>query len=116
MKALSLKINKEIRSISILSCDIERAMLHFIFGSFGALAVLYVFLLGNMVSNIVQRRTLELNARTLSGEVRDLELTYLSMSGSIDLALSHSMGFKETKVNFATRKSLGSIKTFKNDI
>ena len=84
----------------------EKLILNIIFCSFGALAFLYVLFLGNMVGNIIERRSLEANARALSSEVKDLELTYLSMSNNVDLALSHSMGFQETKITFATRKSL----------
>jgi len=93
--------------VSIINNNIERILLNFVVLSFGTLAFIYLLLLGNMVSNIVARRSLEINARALSGEVRDLELTYLSMSNSVDLPLSYSMGFKETKASFATRKSLG---------
>ena len=84
----------------------EKLILNIIFCSFGALAFLYVLFLGNMVGNIIERRSLETNARALASEVKNLELTYLSMSNNVDLALSHSMGFQETKITFATRKSL----------
>ena len=84
----------------------EKLILNIIFCSFGALALLYVLFLGNMVGNIIERRSLEANARALSNEVKDLELTYLSMSNNVDLAFSRSMGFQETKITFATRKPL----------
>lgn len=123
MKAISSKMH--IMGANIINNNLERFILNFILCSFGALALLYVFLLGNTVRDIVERRGLEINARTLSNEVRNLELTYLSMSNNIDLTLSYSMGFKETKPMFATRKSLGfrtlgvpldSVKTLQNDL
>ena len=107
MKALNLKINKGIQNISIFNYDIERILPKFIFWSFGVIALFYIFFLGNMVFDIVERRSLEANARILSNEVRDLELTYLSMTNDIDLPHSYLLGFKETKAVFATRKSLG---------
>jgi hypothetical protein len=58
----------------------------------------------------------EADARKLSNEVLELELTYLDKSNKIDFALAESLGFKETKANFATRKSLGSIKFAKNEL
>lgn len=67
---------------------------------------LYVLFLGNMIDNIMERKNLEALAYTLSSEVRDLELTYLSMSSNVDLDLSHSLGFKEIQTTFATHKSL----------
>lgn len=114
MKQINSKI--KMHSASILNNNIERLVLNIMLWSFAALALWYVLILGNMVSSIVERRTLETNARTLSNEVADLELTYLSVSNNIDLNLSHSLGFKETKAKFATRKSLGSIKLAKNEI
>jgi hypothetical protein len=38
------------------------------------------------------------------------------MSNKIDLGFSYSLGFKEAKTKFATRKSLGSIKVVSNEI
>ena len=107
MRAISSKLYIYIKGIDIINNNIEKLTLNFIFVSFGALALLYVLFLGNTVKNIVERKSLETEARTLSAEVRDLELTYLSLSNNIDLPLSYSMGFKEVKANFATRKALG---------
>ncbi len=107
MKQISSKLKMRIKNVNIINNNIEKFIFNIIFLSLGALALLYVLLLGNMVSNITQRRNLELNARTLSNEVGNLELTYLSMSNNVDLALSYSLGFKEIKASFATRKSLG---------
>ena len=109
MKKINLKFKKHVRNVSIMNNDIERITLNIIFLSFGALAFLYVLFLGNMVKDIVERRSLEASARGLSGDVGDLELAYLSLSNDVDLNLSYSMGFKETKATFATRKSLSSI-------
>ncbi|OGI89818.1 hypothetical protein A3A95_00745 [Candidatus Nomurabacteria bacterium RIFCSPLOWO2_01_FULL_39_18] len=112
-------------NMSIRSSDAPRIALRFILWSFGILAIWYVFILGNMVFNITERRALEARARTLSSEVGDLELAYLSMSKNIDLAFSYSLGFKEIKAKFAVRKSfdslglresLGNIKIVKNEI
>lgn len=92
--------------------------MNIIFWSFGTLALLYVLLLGNMVRNIVERRSLETGMRALSSEVGNLELAYLSASNSVDLNFSHSLGFKETKTIYATRKSLGfgNVKVLQNEI
>src|SRR3989344_752952 len=111
MKYISAKLNNFVsqRNIlaNIMSNDVERLTLRFILWSFATLLLVYAVLLGNIVFNIVERRSLELHARALSNEVGELELSYLSLSSGIDLDLSHSLGFKETKASFATRKSLG---------
>lgn len=108
-----------VRSVNVINNNIEKTVLNLILGSFGVLALLYLFFLGNMVMNIVERKGLEVDLRSLSNEVRSLELTYLSMSSHVDLPLSYSLGFKETKANFAIRKSLGSapaLKIAQNDL
>jgi hypothetical protein len=107
MKQISAKLNLYAKNATIINNDIERVALRFILLSFGALGLLYVLLLGNMVRNIVERRNFEMDARVLGNEVGNLELNYLSMSNNVDLPLSYSLGFKETKPTFATRKSLG---------
>jgi len=97
------------RNVSLINNNVEKIVLRSIVVSFAGLAFLYVLLLLNMVFNIVERRSLEKEALALSNEVGELELSYLSLSSGIDLALSHSLGFKETNTKFATRKSLGSL-------
>ena len=106
MRQISLKFNMLVKSVSIIN-NIEKLIFNTIIWSFGALVLLYLIFLGNMVKNIVERKSLEANAHVLGSEVIELELTYLSMSNDIDLNLSYSMGFKETQATFATRKTLG---------
>ena len=85
----------------------RRILLNTMLFVLAGLAFWYVLILGNMVFDIVQRKTLEKEMLSLSNEVGQLELSYLSTAGSMDLAMSSQMGFKEIKANFATRKSLG---------
>ncbi len=121
---MSLKLNMFMKSVDVVNDNIKKDALRIILWSFAFLAVLYLIFLGIMVDNIVERRSLEARARNLSSEVGDMELTYLSMSDDVDLALSHSMGFGETKAIFATRKAIGlrsdgeasGLKIAKNDI
>ena len=94
MKEINLKSNIYAKSASILNNSTEKYILNIIFFSFGAFALLYILFLGNMVKNIIDRRSFEIDARSLSSEVQNLEVTYLSMSNNIDLAFSYSMGFK----------------------
>ena len=87
--------------------NLGKRLFNFTLACLGSLALLSILILGNMITNIVERRSLESTARTLESEVRNLELAYLSMSNDIDLDFSYSLGFKETKATYATRKSLG---------
>lgn len=119
MRQLSLKMKMHIGNLGVINNNAEKFILNILLWSFGALAIWYVLILGNMVSDIIQRKNLESRARVLSNEVSDLELAYFSLSNNIDLNFSHSLGFKETNVKFATRKSLGSlghIKISQNEI
>jgi len=113
MTQISLKINKYVSSVGVVNNNLERLIFNVILGSFGVLALLYILFLGNMVLNIVERRSLDTDARALASEVGNLEFTYLTMSNNVDLTFSYSLGFKETQAVFATRKalSLGSINT-----
>ena len=96
--------------------NMQACMLNILLLSFGIFAFIYVLFLGNMVMNIVERRSFEADARVLSSEVGDLEFAYLSMSNNVDLALSYSLGFKEIKANFATRKALGFLPTVSSSV
>jgi len=115
---MTLQLKTRIRNVDITNNNIEvqKIILNAMFSILGGLALLYVFILGNMVFDIIQRKALEKEVLALSAEVGNLELSYLSSLDSIDLALSSSMGFKETKATFAVRKSLGSLKLANNEI
>ena len=120
MRQMALKLKIYAGNVNVVNNDMQKIFFRAILWSFGALAILYLLFLGNMVKNIVERRSFEANARTLGNEVRDLELTYLSLSNNVDLAFSHSLGFKETQATFATRKALGfgsaGVKVDQNDL
>ncbi|HBA46018.1 hypothetical protein A2W67_03485 [Candidatus Nomurabacteria bacterium RIFCSPLOWO2_02_40_28] len=107
MSAIASKINMQIRSINVINNNVEKLFLRILLWSFATFLLWYIFLLGSMVFNIVERRTLEKEALVLSNQVHELELNYLSMSNKIDLTFAYSVGFKETNIKFATRKFLG---------
>lgn len=118
MRQLAIQLKTRAQNVNVMTNNVEvrRLILNTMLALLVALVFWYLFILGNMVFNIVQRKTLEKEALTLSNEVGNLELSYLSVSNSVDLNLSSSMGFKETKATFATRKSLGSLKLTNNEI
>jgi len=117
MKKTAIKIKSYTSNVNIVNNNnLERRILGILLYSIGTLALCYVFILGNMIFNVVARQGLALQERTLSNEVGDLELSYLSASSKIDLALSSSMGFKEAKTTFAVRKSLGTLSLSSNEL
>lgn len=119
MRQASLKLYRGIQNAATVqsNADMPRVILRAMLSTLGLLALTYALLLGLMVWNIVERKNLEKEAQALSAEVGDLELEYLSVSGSIDIELSRSMGFTEARANFAPRKpSLGSAEMTRNEI
>jgi len=113
MRSMAIKMKSYVGQVSVMNNNLQSRMLGFLVASLGILGISYVFLLGNMVFNIVERKSLEAESRTLANDVANLELSYLSLSSTIDLELSHSLGFKEVKATYATRKALGSLPTTK---
>lgn len=117
MKQMSLKFKNYASNVNIVdNGNLQKRVLYIMLWTLGIMIGLYVFFLGNMVFNIVERKALEGYARNLESEVGDLELNYLSLSQKVDLDLAYSLGFKEIKTKFATRKALGSIEIAKNEI
>ncbi len=115
MRKAALQLKTKIQSINIESHNVEikKVVLNTMICILASLFLSYILILGNIVFNIAQRKSLEKEIRTISNEVSELELSYLSVSKSIDLPLSSSMGFKETKAIFTTRKSLSYISSGK---
>lgn len=120
MKTVAIKIRRyagNAGNINIVNNNnLEKRILNFMFVSLGALTLCYVLFLGSMIFNIVERKSIEVEARNLSNEVGNLELQYLSMSNKVDMSLATTMGFKETKQQYATRKHLGSLSIVANEL
>ena len=117
MKQASLKLKSYANNVNIIdNGNLQKRILSIMLSVLGVLALFYFFLLANMIFNIIERKSLEGRALALSNEVGNLELEYLSVSQKVDLNLAYSLGFKETKTTFATRKALGSIDIAKNEI
>ncbi|MFA6300953.1 MAG: hypothetical protein WC609_01225 [Candidatus Paceibacterota bacterium] len=118
MRQATLQLKSRIKNVNITNSNFEapRVILNTMLATLAGLAFLYVLILGNMVFDIVERKALEKEMLTLTSEVGGLELAYLNVSNSVDMDLSASMGFREAKATFATRKALGQIKTTNNEI
>lgn len=117
MKQASLKLKSYTSNVNIIdNGNLYKSILSTMMFILFILAFFYVVFLGNMVFNIVERKSLEIYANNLNNEVAELELEYLSLSEKVDMNLANSLGFKETKAKYATRKSLGSISIAKNEI
>ncbi|HEV7701820.1 MAG TPA: hypothetical protein VGO63_00010 [Candidatus Paceibacterota bacterium] len=110
MKTIGIQVKRYANEVNIINNnDIEKRLLKILLWSFALLSVFYVIFLGNIIFNIVERRTLEADARTLGNEVMEMEAHYLAMSSKIDLAYSHAAGFSDAKATFATRQPLTAL-------
>jgi len=118
MKTIAIKMKSYATKANVAdNNNLEKRILNVMLWSLGALAFCYVFFLGNMVFNIIERKVSEVDARSLQNEVGNLESQYFSASGKVDLSLAESMGFKETNnKQYAVRKSLGSLKIASNEL
>jgi hypothetical protein len=68
--------------------------------------LMYLFFIGNIIFNVLERNAYEGRVRTLSSEVAELELAYLDATQRVDLEYSYSLGFLQVEKNFATRRHL----------
>jgi hypothetical protein len=111
MKQASIKVRNYKDAIDTIDSvmDLRSKVMYFIFVSFGIFSFLYVLVLGNMVFNIIERKTVELDIRNLANEVGNLESDYIALTNSIDKNSSLISGFHEIKPVFATRTSLSFI-------
>ncbi|MCX6752795.1 MAG: hypothetical protein NTW62_00395 [Candidatus Nomurabacteria bacterium] len=97
--------------------DIDKRILKALIYTTVLFSLCYVFILGNMVYNIVARKNIDTQARALGNEVNGLELQYLSLSGKVDMKMAYAMGFKEINKTFAKRENtLGSIIISPNEL
>lgn len=115
MNQINVKINKYASQVNVVDTgNLNSRILKSILYTFGLLALGYVFILGNMITNILERRSLEAEARDLTNTISTLELTYLEKGSAIDLDYSHSLGFQDAHAYYATRQSIDTVKLAKN--
>lgn len=109
MREAKIKIKNYAEDISIIDnqINLRSKFFYFIIISFAIFAFFYLLILGNMVSNIIERKTVELETRELSTEVADLESSYSLLINNIDKESSLALGFKEINPTFTNRTSLG---------
>ena len=108
MQKASLKIKKYSEGVSIVDNGSLHAQIFKIMCmAFACLVLGYLVVLSTMVFNIVERKSLEAQARNLSNEVGELESVYLAESEKIDLTFSQTLGFHNIEKEFAVPVSLG---------
>ncbi len=72
----------------------------------GSAAIVYMFFIAGITSNIVARKAYEKDQKTVQSEISGLELSYLSKIQSLDEASALAVGLAHPKeVYFASRLS-----------
>jgi glycerol-3-phosphate acyltransferase PlsY len=70
------------------------------------LSIVYIYLIGSITFNVLARKSLEAQVRTLGSDVSELELSYLNSTNKIDKSYATSLGFVDVKDNiFASRNT-----------
>jgi hypothetical protein len=87
----------------------------------GALMItlsLYVFFVGKTIVNIIHRKAAESEVRSLSAQVSNLEIQYISLAKNIDLDMAKTLGFSESKDTYfaARRSTVGALATTANEL
>lgn len=84
--------------------QIQKTLFKILSGSLLLLSIIYIYIIGSITFNVVARRSLEAEVRTLGGSISNLELTYLSDMNDVNKTRAESLGFQDAKSNiFATR-------------
>jgi len=82
----------------------QKTLFRVLFASSILLFVVYIYLIGSITFNVIARKSLENTIATLSGEVNQLELTYLNKVNETDKDYALTNGFVEVTHNiFASR-------------
>ncbi len=72
--------------------------------TFCVLSVVYMYFLGTIIVNIINRKTVDQEIRTLTSDIGTLELRFLSRTRELDLAYAQTRGFVEPqKIYFAQK-------------
>lgn len=82
--------------------DIQRVLLRVFVSALIVLSITYIYLIGSITFNVVARKALESEVRTLGSKVSELELGYLNTTNKIDKGYAISLGFVEAKNNIFT--------------
>ena len=100
MTVSSLKMHTRIINQSDLEKRLFYGLATVLVGAFLA----YLYFLGTITFNIVERKALENRAKDIASDVSALELQYLALANKIDMQYAGALGFAEAKTaQFASR-------------
>jgi hypothetical protein len=107
MRTAAIKIKSFVAVAQDLPRSTRAELFKIAVASLAMLAVVYFFILGAMVWNIIERKGTEAQMHLVASEVHTLEEKYLEQSSKVDINFSHAMGFREIKATYTRKNSLG---------
>lgn len=101
---------KAITSHVIENTNTQRILFKVLVALIITLSVVYIYLIGSITFNVLARKTLENQSRTIGSRVSALELTYLNTANKIDKSYAGALGFVDAHDNiFATRTATSRV-------
>lgn len=90
--------------------NVQRTIFKSLVASIVLLSVFYIYFIGSITFNVLARKSVESNMREVGSRVSNLELSYLSLSNSIDKNFALSSGFVDaTSPIFAARTDISRV-------
>jgi len=94
----------------VLQLNKEKTIFWGLLGIIFICACFYMYFINTTVHNVVLRQNLESESSKLTLQIGSQEFEYIKKRNQINLALAHSMGFKETSVKaYITKKSSSEV-------
>ena len=114
MKTIAIKLN----NVIVAENNLNKSVFVTLMIILATLSLLYFYLFGRTIYNVIDRENLELDIRNLSSEVDILGIKYIELSKTIDYNMALSLGFKESEdTHFASRKqAIGSLVEKTNEL
>jgi hypothetical protein len=87
--------------------SLGRNIFKIVFCAFVVLCALYAYIIGNITFNVVARNTFTQEKSAISSRIGELEVEYLTLSGSITMDVAKASGFEEASQVFYVKNSTG---------
>lgn len=92
----------QIKTISLY--DFQEKIFWFLLVCIGAVSVFYMYIVGNTIINVVDRRTAEATIKDISSDVSALESRSIALAQGINLSVAENMGFRDiAKIDYVSR-------------
>jgi hypothetical protein len=88
---------------------LRKTIFHYILTALILLSLAYLYLIVSIIFNVSARKTLENTAVEMSSKIGSLEVSYLTLSNSINQNLAASLGFVDTHNNIIVTRNVDRV-------